>query len=132
METSGIGGCFVEDRGDIVAAAFCADLYESQRRALIENGYEQAAADYADENTFAFAFVKDRRKRVFANDLSHAARGRDISGGERRKAGRVHIADVAVKGDRLTVAIDQKHNARGALDTKAGQNYLEPLKLMFL
>ncbi len=132
MVRSRIRSCFVEDRCNIVTAALRADLYQSKRRALIENGYKQAAAYNADEDALAFAFVKDRRESVFTDDLGHAARGRNVSRCQRRKAGRVHIADVAVKSDRLAVTIDQKNDARGALDTKACQNALEPLKLMFL
>ena len=56
----------------------------------------------------------------------------NIAGREGGKARGVHVADLAVKGDRLAVAVDQKYDTRRALDTKPCQNGLEPLKLMFL
>jgi hypothetical protein len=61
--------------------------------------------------------VHNGRKNLFADELCHACRRGDISGGKRRKAGRIHVTDIAVKGDRLAVPIDQKDDTGGALDT---------------
>jgi hypothetical protein len=58
------------------------------------------------------ALVNDRRENIFADEFRHTRRRGDIAGGEARKTRRIHIADVAVKGDRLTVAVNQKNHPR--------------------
>ena len=99
---------FVQDRGDLVAAAFCADLYEPERRTLVENHDQQAAADDADVDALAFAFVDTDGKVSSPISFAMLLRRRDIARRERGKACRIHIADIAVKRDRLAVTVDQE------------------------
>jgi len=64
--------------------------------------------------------------------LGHARRGGYVSGREGRKARGVHVADLAVKGDRLAVAVNQEYGSRGAFDAQAGENTFNSLELVFL
>lgn len=129
---SGLGDRFVEDRCHFETASLGADLYKAQRRPLVEHHDQQGAADDVDEDTLVFALMDNGREVVFANELCHRAGRRDVAGGKRRKTGGVHVADLAVKGDRLTISVDQEYNARRAFDAEARENGLETLKLMLL
>jgi hypothetical protein len=115
-----------------MARSFCSQLDQAERRALVKNYDQKTSADNADKNAFALAFMNDRREDVFADKLRHRSRSGDVSRRKARKARRIHIADVAVKSDRLTVAVDEENDAPGALDAKAREDVLYPLKLMFV
>ena len=127
-----IRSCLVEDRGYLIAAAFCADSHKALGRAFVKYNDQQAAADNADEYALSLAFVKYTRKRILANKLCHAACGGDVAGRQARKARRVHIGDLAVKSYGLAVAVDKKNDAGRTLGTEPRQDGFEPLKLMFL
>ena len=57
---------------------------------------------------------------------------RDVASRERRKTRRVHIADVALKRNRLTITVNQKNGAGGAFDAKPRENGFDPVKLLFV
>lgn len=124
--------CLLEDRCHVKTAAFGPDLDQAKGRAFVKNDDQQTAAYYADKYTLSLALMKNGRESVLTDELCHAARGRNIARGERRKAGRVHVADLTVKGDRLAVAVDEKDHAGGTLGTKPRQHGLELGKLVFL
>src|SRR5438128_12360082 len=64
----------IQNSRDLKTSAFRSNLNQTQSRAFVKDNHEQAAADDANKNTFAFAFVDDRRKDVLADQLGHAAR----------------------------------------------------------
>ena len=76
--------------------------------------------------------MNDSGESVFAYQFRHAASGGDVAGSEARKAGRVHVADLAVKGDRLSVAIDEHDDTGSAFDAEACKDVFDPRKLVFL
>jgi hypothetical protein len=76
--------------------------------------------------------MDDRRKHIFANEFRHARSCGHITGSQGRKAGRIHVANVAVKGDRLAVAVNKKHNPCRTFNADAFEYILEPQKLLFL
>lgn len=122
----------LEDRGDLVTRFLGAEFHQSERRTLVEDHDQEAPSDDADENALAFTLVDDTRKNVLSDEFGHRARRRDISGRERRKTRRVHVADIAVERDRLTVPVNEKHHSRRALDTQPHKDAFDLLKLMFV
>ena len=71
-------------------------------------------------------------ENVFADELGHAGRGGDVAGGQAGKTRRVHVADVAVKSNRLTVAVNQKYHTGGAFDAQTRKHVFDPLELLFV
>lgn len=76
--------------------------------------------------------MNDGRKNFFADQLGHACSGGYVAGGERGKASGVHVADLAVEGDRLAVAVNQEYGSSGTFDAQACENTFNSLELAFL
>jgi hypothetical protein len=123
---------FLEDRGYLKAAPLGTDFYEAQRRTTIEDYNEQCPPDDADEYALVLALVHNRRECVFTDQPRHRARRSHISRGQARKTGRVHVTNVAVKGNRLTITIYQEHHASSAFNAQAVKNTFKLMELVFL
>jgi len=130
------GSRFVDDvlncSGDLKTGSLAADLDETDCRPLVKYDNKQAAADHSYVDAFALTLVDDSGKFVLADELGHAGRRRNITGSQRRKTGRVHITDIAVKSDRLAVSVNQEYDASGTFYTQPRENSLYSLKLSFL
>src|SRR5438067_1493726 len=64
---------FIQNGGDLKAAAFCSQFYKAQRRALVEYYHKQAAPDHTNKDAFMLAFVKDGWENILADELCHRA-----------------------------------------------------------
>jgi len=100
------GEDFLNCGGDLEACPLAAYLNETDGRAFVEYDNQQAAADNTDVNTFAFTFMDDSGEFILADEFRHAGGRRYITGGQRRKACRIHVADVAMKRYRLAVSVN--------------------------
>jgi hypothetical protein len=76
--------------------------------------------------------VDDGGKYVFADQFGHAAGGGNITGGERREAGGVHVAYLTVKGNGLTISVNEENYPGGTFDAQTGEDRFHSLELLFL
>jgi hypothetical protein len=126
------GNYLVQYRRYFVARALCAYLHEPDSGPFVKHHNKKASTDDADIDTLAFALMENRGEYLLSDQLGHTRSSRHISGSQRREARCVHAADLAMKGDRLTVSVNKKHNPGGALNTQPFENVLDTLKLLFL
>src|SRR5687767_924476 len=73
-------------------------------------------------NAFALTFVRQRRKLLLTDELSHSSRGGDVAGRERCQTCCIDVSDFTLDRDFLTVFIHEEHNPRRRVHAEPGQH----------
>jgi hypothetical protein len=75
---------------------------QTERRPLVKDDeQDHAAADDGDVQALGLAFVEQRGKFVFADDLSNALGGRHVAGRQGGERSRINFVQIASRGDLL-------------------------------
>src|SRR5437868_4711093 len=122
----------VEDHGEFARSLLDAQLDQAEAGAFVEDDDQQHATDDADVYALALALVRERRELFLADEPRHAARGGHVPGGQRGQAGRVEVADVALRGDLLAVFVHEKDHTGERFEAQLVENVPELLKLLLV
>src|SRR5262245_35125392 len=83
-----------------------AKLDQAKTGSVIEDDDEENPPNYGDMDALFGAFVREGRKLVLTNQLSHSARSCHISSDQRSQTGGVHITQFPMNGNLLAVLVD--------------------------
>src|SRR4051794_35290667 len=92
---------------------------------IVEDDDQQSTPNDTDMYALALALVREGRELFFSDQARHAARGGDISGGQRGEAGCVKITHITINGYFLTVLIYKDGHARRRVKTQLVQDSLD-------
>src|SRR5689334_10521090 len=76
------GRYFLKHRRQLLRNLFAAKFHQAETRAIVKNYYQQQSPYHGDMNTLLFAFMRESRELLFADECGHTAGRGDVSGGE--------------------------------------------------
>src|SRR5919202_3857935 len=123
---------FVDEHGELARGLLDAQLDQAEAGAVVEDDDQQHAADDADVDALAFALVRERRELFLADEPRHAARGGHVPGGQGGQTRRVEVADVALRGDLLTVLVHEKDHTGKRFEAQLVEYEPELLELLLV
>src|SRR6185295_1728574 len=94
---------FFKHRRELVGDLLTSQFDQTKAGALVEDDDQQEPANHGNVNTLFLPLVGERREFLFADELRHSSRSRDVTGCERGQTGCVDISHFTLRSDLLTV-----------------------------